>query len=100
MTPSPLTPDQQDLSNRIYATLQHAAATDLRAVADQLATTTDETIFGANEFVLRDLVLRLGAQAIETARTERKKGGTTGRPAPVPNAGKRPNSNAGNPKPL
>jgi hypothetical protein len=44
-----------------------------------LATKPDDQLFGATEFPLRDLVHRLGAQALPTAAQPRKKGGT-----PVP----------------
>ena len=68
-----LTPEQQDEADRIFNALVDAAADDLRDVANQLATTTDATIFGENEFTLRDIVHRVGAKAIETALEGRKK---------------------------
>jgi hypothetical protein len=49
-----LTPEQQDEAKRIFEILKKTVASDLQAISDQLATTTDKTIFGANEFVLRD----------------------------------------------
>ena len=95
-TPRPeLTPGQQDEADRIHTALTAAVATDLRAVAEQLATTTDRTIFGANEFVLRDIVLGIGAKAIETALAERKKGGTRGAAELAPGAGSRPSFSGG-----
>jgi hypothetical protein len=39
----------------------------------------DAELFGKTEFELRDRVHAIGAQALETALQERKKGGTTGR---------------------
>lgn len=90
-----LTPEQRAEADRIHATLSAAASTDLRALAEQLATTTDRTIFGANEFVIRDLVLGIGAKAIEAALAERKKGGTTGVPGPAPGAASRRSSSGG-----
>jgi hypothetical protein len=92
-----LTPEQQAEAERIHAAVVAATAEDLRALAEQLATTTDRTIFGANEFVVREIVLRLGAKAIETALEERKKGGTTGRAGVVPPVGSRPGSSGGVP---
>jgi len=73
-----LTPEQQDEAKRIFEILKKTVASDLQAISDQLATTTDKTIFGANEFVLRDLVHKIGAKALETALEERKKGGYRG----------------------
>lgn len=90
-----LTPEQRADADRIHAALEAAAQSDLRALAEQLATTTDRTIFGANEFVVRDLVLGIGAKAIETALAERKKGGTTGVPGPAPGAARRRSSSDG-----
>jgi hypothetical protein len=96
-TPSAVafTPDQQAEADRIYNALVAAATDDLRALADQLATTTDATIFGANEFTLRDIVLRVGAKAVAIALDGRKKGGTKGRAAVATAVGNRPASSAG-----
>ena len=71
--PVTLTPDQQAEADRIYAALTAAAEADIRALADQLATTTDATVFGANEFTLRDIVHRVAAKGIEIALEGRKK---------------------------
>lgn len=90
-----LTADQQAEADRILAGLLHAAEGDLRELAELLASTDDTTTFGATEFAVRDIVLRVGAKAVETALGERKKGGTTGAAAPAPPAGRRPGSTAG-----
>jgi hypothetical protein len=92
---TPLTPDQQAEADRIHAALAAAAADDLRELAAVLARTTDATIFGATEFAVRDIVLRVGAKAIEVALQERQKGGTAGRAGPATAAGSRPGSSAG-----
>ena len=90
-----LTPDQQAESDRIFAALQQAAADDLRVLADVLATTDDTNTFGATEFTVRDIVLRVAAKAVETALEGRKKGGTTGPVGPAPTAAKPPASSGG-----
>jgi hypothetical protein len=95
MTRTDLTPDQRADADRIHAALISAAATDLRALAELLATKDDRTMFGATEFAVRDIVLRVGAKAIEAALAERKKGGTTVAAGPVRTARKRPSSSAG-----
>jgi hypothetical protein len=41
-----------------------------------LASKKDSELLGATEFEIRDRVHKLGAQVIETALNERKKGGT------------------------
>lgn len=94
-TPPDLTPEQQAESDRIFVALQTAAAADLRALADLLATKDDSNTFGATEFSVRDIVLRVGAKAIETALEGRKKGATSAVPSAVRTATKPPNSNAG-----
>ena len=92
-----LTPEQQADADRIHAALVSAAATDLRELAELLATKDDRTMFGATEFAVRDIVLRVGAKAVEAALAGRKKGGTTGPAGAAPAARKRPGSSAGRP---
>jgi hypothetical protein len=93
--PVPLTPEQHAEADRIHAALLAAAADDLRELADTLARTTDATIFGATEFTVRDIVLRVGAKALEAALQQRQKGGTAGRAGRARVAGSRPGSSAG-----
>ena len=76
-----------------------AAADDLREPAELLATKDDANIFGANEFTVRDIVLRVGAKALQSALEERKKGATTDPAAPARTAPKPPDSSAGGPSP-
>ena len=79
MSRLPLTPDQAELSDRIFQSLRQAAESDLRTLADLLASKPDRQLLGQTEFEVRDLVHRIGAKAFETALDERKKGGTRGR---------------------
>ena len=72
-----LTAEQRSDAERLKAAILDAAADDIRQLVETLAQTTDATIFGENEFTLRDIVHRIGATAVETALRERKKGGTT-----------------------
>lgn len=78
MSRLPLSPQQAELSDRIFKTLQQAAEADLRSLADLLASKEDRQLLGKTEFEVRDLVHRIGAKALETALDERKKGGTEG----------------------
>jgi hypothetical protein len=78
MSRLPLTPDQAELSDRIFHSLRQAAEADLRLLADLLASKPDRQLLGQTEFEVRDLVHRIGAKAFETALDERKKGGTRG----------------------
>lgn len=72
-----LTPEQRAETEKLKAAVLEAAADDIRELIETLVQTTDATIFGANEFTIRDIVHRIGAKAVETALRERKKGGTT-----------------------
>ena len=94
-----LTVEQQAESDRILTALRQAAESDLRELADLLATKDDSSTFGATEFTVRDIVLRVGAKALEAALEGRKKGGTTGPVDPAPAATSPPSSSAGSPKP-
>lgn len=94
-----LTPDQQAEADRILSGMLHAAQADLRELAELLATKDDSNTFGATEFTVRDIVLRVGAKALETALGERKKRGTTGAPAPAPPAVTGPSSSGGSSSP-
>ncbi len=78
MSRLPLTPEQAELSDRIYHSLRQAAEADLRQLADLLASKPDRQLLGPTEFEVRDRVPRIGARAFETALEERKKGGTRG----------------------
>ena len=78
MSRLPLTPDQAELSDRIYHSLRQAADADLRHLADLFASKPDRQLLGQTEFEVRDLVHKIGAKALETALEERKKGGTKG----------------------
>jgi hypothetical protein len=94
-----LTPDQQAEADRILAALRQTAESDLRELAELLATKGDADTFGATEFAVRDIAHRIGAKALESALEGRKKGGTTAPPPPAPTAASRPSSTAGGPSP-
>jgi hypothetical protein len=78
MSRLPLTPDQAALSDRIYQSLRQAAESDLRLLADLLASKPDHQLLGQTEFEVRERVHKIGAKAFETALDERKKGATRG----------------------
>ena len=93
-----LTPEQRAEADRIHAAMLQAAEADLRELAELLATKDDSNTFGATEFTVRDIVLRVGAKAVETALEERKKGATTGPVDPAPGAKSPPSSKGGGPR--
>jgi len=90
-----LSPEQQAESDRIYSALIAAADEDIRALADQMASRTDDTMLGENEFTLRDIILRAAAKGLEIALAGRKKGGTKGPAATANAAENRPASSVG-----
>ncbi len=78
MSSSPLTPEQAEEAQRIYRSLRQAVDSDLRSLAESLASKPDRPLLGPNAFEARGRVHRIGAQAIRTALNERKNGGTEG----------------------
>ena len=78
MSNSLLTPEQAELAERIYQSLRQAADSDLRGLAELLASKPDRQLLGETEFEVRNRVHKIGAKAFETALDQRKKGGTRG----------------------
>jgi hypothetical protein len=68
--------EQAERAEQLFESLKASADHDLRAIAELLASKPDSQLFGSTEFQLRDLVHRLGAQALQTAAQQRKKGAT------------------------
>ena len=69
--------EQARRAEQLYESLKSATEHDLKAIAELLATRPDDQLFGQTEFDLRQIVHRLGAEALQTAAEQRKKGGTT-----------------------
>ena len=90
-----LTADRRADAERLRRQLADALAGELDQLAEQLASTTDATLFGANEFAVRDIVLRLGAKAVQVAAADRAKKATTGAVAGAPRAAEPPSSSGG-----
>jgi hypothetical protein len=80
MSSPELTPEQEAEARKIAALVVKASEEDVLQIARLLVSKPDSRLLGATEFEVRDRVHRIGAKAIETALSERKKGGTT-RPA-------------------
>jgi hypothetical protein len=78
MSSSSLTPEQAETADRILQSLRQAVDSDLRSLAELLASKPAGQLLGQTEFEVRDHVHKIGAKAIETALDERKKGGTEG----------------------
>jgi hypothetical protein len=71
-----LTPEQEAEAQRLFEALQQPFLDEARRLARLLAAKPDAQLLGRAEFEVRDRVHRLGAQALQAALDERKKGGT------------------------
>ncbi len=76
MSQPALSPEQEAAAQRLAAVLLEKAKEETLRIARLLVSKRDDELLGATEFEVRDRVHRLGAQAIETALNERKKGAT------------------------
>jgi hypothetical protein len=81
-----LTPDQEAEAQALFQRLKSAFEREALQLARLMASKEDRQLLGGTEFEVRDQVHRLGAQVLETALQERKKGGIRGRVSPVPPA--------------
>jgi hypothetical protein len=73
-----LDPEQQAEARRLFEILQEATRDDLWRIAQLMASKDDRHLLGQAEFEVRDVVHRIGAEAIQAAVNRRKKGGTAG----------------------
>lgn len=87
---SPLTPEQQHEADRFTALFLRIAAREARQLGELIASRADHQLLGRTEFDLRDLVHRIGAEFLEAALEERKKGGIGGRASSAPPASRTP----------
>ena len=87
-----LNPEQEEEAARIEEALLAKSRVATRHLARVLASKENRDMLGATEFTLRDVVLRLGAEAIDIALQERKKRGTAGAAGSVRRVAKTPNS--------
>ncbi len=90
-----LTADQKADADRLHAAFLAAAADDLRLLAETLAATTDETLFGANEFAVRDLAHALAAKALEVTLADREKKAPPAAASVAPPVPRPPSTNGG-----
>src|SRR5260370_13404251 len=72
------TPEQDSPARQLAEDIRLQSAAILQEVADVLAAVPDEELFGANEFVVRQKVLKIVAAAYQ-ARIGQKKMATTRR---------------------
>lgn len=79
MTALKLTPEQEAEAQRRTEIVLARVREEVLEMNRLLASKPDSELLGATEFTIRDRCHKIGADVIETALAERKKGGTTGR---------------------
>ena len=72
MSQPELTAAQEEMAQQLSAAIQQEAAGIIDQMARTLAATDDRSVFGATEFTLRDLVLRIAGRALEIHLEEKK----------------------------
>lgn len=73
-----LTAEEEAAAERIYRSIQAKAEQQLRNMARTMAAKKPHELLGRGEFELRDMVLKLGAEVLETAVNDgAKKGGVS-----------------------
>lgn len=77
-TAAELNSEQQAHADRILQHLRTHADQHLQELAVLLASKPDSELFGQTEFEARDIILRIGAQAMQAAVNERQKKGVPG----------------------
>jgi hypothetical protein len=73
-----LTPEQEAEAQRLAGLVGQKVQEELLQMYRLLMSKPDSQLLGQTEFDIRDRVHKIGAQVIETALKERKKGGTKG----------------------
>jgi hypothetical protein len=76
MAEIPLTLEQEAEAQRLFELFQQPLLQEARRLARLFASKATPQLLGKTEFELRDAVHHLGAQLLQTALDERKKGGT------------------------
>ena len=94
-----LTAEQEAEAQALFQRLKGAFEAEARHLARVLASKDDRHLLGATEFEVRDRVHRLGAQVLQTALAERKKGATKGAAPPALTAAKPPTASPSAAKP-
>jgi hypothetical protein len=70
--PEPLSPAQEAEAQQLAQAITLAAQDELLQVARLLVGSSNATLFGATEFQVRDLILRVAAKAYQEHLTQKK----------------------------
>ena len=95
----PLSAEQEAQAQAIYVRLRERFDAEALQLARLMAGKDDAHLLGDTEFQVRDRVHDLGAQVLQVALEERKKGGTKVPAPPARSTGKQPAASAGGEKP-
>lgn len=79
LTAPSLTTEQEAEAQRLAQILMDKTKEEVLNITRLLVAKADHDLLGETEFQVRDIVHKIGAQAIETAVNERKKGATKDR---------------------
>ena len=99
MNESPLSAEQEAQAQAIYQRLKDAFDAEAQRLSRLMAGKDDPHLLGDTEFQVRDRVHALGAQVLQIALDERKKGGTKAPALLAPPARMPPAVSAGAKKP-
>ena len=72
MPTSPVPPENQAEIEDLERAIHEAVEAEIAALAANLATTDDAHLFGANEFTIRALALKIAAKAVEQHLARKK----------------------------
>jgi len=70
--------DRQTEVERVKGLMMRAVASDIQRMAELFVSKKDHELFGRTEFQLRDLLLKVGARAMQAVLEDRKKRGYQG----------------------
>lgn len=70
---APVPPEKQAEIENLTRAIHEAVDAEIGELAAHLATTDDAHLFGANEFKIRDLALKMAAKAVEQHLTQKKR---------------------------
>jgi hypothetical protein len=94
----PLSNEQEAQAQAIYQRIKERFDSEALRLARLMASKDDSHLLGDTEFQVRDRVHELGAEVLQIALDERKKGGIKGPASVAPNAEKRRAASAIDPK--
>jgi hypothetical protein len=90
-----MAPEKSEEVQRVHDVMLKAMDQEIWRMAELMVTRRDDQLFGRTEFEVREMVLGIGAKAVQTAADGRKKRGTKGAAWFAANAAQMPASSSG-----